>query len=171
MNYSDHEETILGKAYDSKLMKRLIPYISPFKYYVALAVFLLLLGTILQLAGPYLMKIGIDQYIEKNDFDGLLFIIFLFGAALFGQSFVRFLQMYLIEWIGQQIMYKLRIQIFSYLQRLPLSFFNKNPIGRLVTRVTTDVDTLNELFTGGFVAIFGDLFTLIGIIIVLFLSD
>ena len=163
-----HEEQILGKAYDSKLMRRLIKYIFPLKYYVLLAIFLLLLGTLLQLAGPYLIKIGIDQYIEKKNYDGLQLIILLFGATLLGQSVIRFFQMYLMEWIGQKIMYSLRTQIFSHLQRLPLAFFNRNPIGRLVTRVTTDVDTLNELFTGGFVAIFGDMFMLIGIIIVLF---
>jgi len=167
LNYEAQEEKTLGKAYDSKLIKRLFIYILPFKYYVALALFLLIIGTLFHLAGPYLLKIAIDQYIEPKNFDGLQLIIILFGAVLLGQFFVRFLQMYLMEWIGQQIMYRLRIQIFSHLQKLPLSFFDKNPVGRLVTRVTTDVDTLNELFAGGFVAIFGDIFTLLGIVIVL----
>jgi len=167
LNYEAQEEKTLGKAYDSKLIKRLFIYILPFKYYVALALFLLIIGTLFHLAGPYLIKIAIDQYIEPKNFDGLQLIIILFGAVLLGQFFVRFLQMYLMEWIGQQIMYRLRIQIFSHLQKLPLSFFDKNPVGRLVTRVTTDVDTLNELFAGGFVAIFGDIFTLLGIVIVL----
>ncbi|MBN1350067.1 ABC transporter ATP-binding protein [candidate division KSB1 bacterium] len=168
MNQHFAEETVLGKAYDSRLIKRLIPYILAFKYYVVLAIFLLLISTLLQLAGPYLIKIGIDQYIEPKNYNGLIFIIVLFGAALVGQAIVRFFQMIVIEWIGQQIMYKLRMQIFSHLQSLPLSYFDTNPVGRLVTRVTTDVDTLNELFTGGFVAIFGDIFTLVGIVIVLF---
>lgn len=167
MQYATQEETRLGKAYDSRLIKRLLTYVTPYKYHVACTLFLLLLGTLFRLAGPYLIKIAIDQYIEPKDYNGLQLIVILFGAMLLGQFSIRFLQMYLMEWIGQQIMFRLRIQIFSHIQKLPLTFFDKNPVGRLVTRVTTDVDTLNELFAGGFVAIFGDIFTLSGIVIVL----
>lgn len=167
MQYATQEETRLGKAYDSRLIKRLLTYVTPYKYHVACTLFLLLLGTLFRLAGPYLIKIAIDQYIEPKDYNGLQLIVILFGAMLLGQFSIRLLQMYLMEWIGQQIMFRLRIQIFSHIQKLPLTFFDKNPVGRLVTRVTTDVDTLNELFAGGFVAIFGDIFTLSGIVIVL----
>lgn len=167
MNYAEEEQSVMGKAYDSRLMKRLLKYIYPYRYYGLLAVILLLIMTLLQLAGPYLMKIAIDTYMAQKDLAGLKWIVLIFLGVLIARGIFQFAQNILMEWIGQKIMAQLRLHIFSHLQRLPMQFFDRNPVGRLVTRVTSDVDTMNELFTSGFISIFGDLFTLFGIIIVM----
>lgn len=167
MNHSMYEETVLGKAYDSRLMKRLFAYLYPYRFQGVLAVILLLGLSVLQLAGPYLLKIGIDRYIARDDLSGLNFIALLFLGILIIRGIFQFSQSVLMEWIGQKIMAKLRLEVFSHLQRLPMAFFDRNPVGRLVTRVTTDVDTLNEIFTSGFISIFGDIFTLVGIVLVM----
>jgi ATP-binding cassette subfamily B protein len=166
-----HEEEIIGKAYDSRLMKRLLSYLNPYKIYVALAVFILFVISLLQLAGPILTKIGIDKYIAAGDFKGLNLIGVLFLAILIFGFILQFLQMYLINWIGQKVMYDMRGQIFAHIQGLSLSFFDRNPVGRLVTRVTTDVESLHQMLSSGVVAIFGDIFTLIGIVIALLILN
>lgn len=167
MNHSIYEETVLGKAYDSRLMKRMLIYLDPYRFWGLLAIVLLFLRTGLQLAGPYLIKIAIDDYIAVKDFSGVQMITLIFFGVLLLQVLVQFSQAILLEWIGQRIMAKLRLDIFSHLQKLSMSFFDRNPVGRLVTRVTTDVDTLNEIFTQGLIAIFGDIFSILGIIIVM----
>lgn len=167
MNHSIYEESVLGKAYDSRLIKRLLVYLRPYRRPGLLSIILLLVLTGLQLAGPFLIKIAIDDYMAVKDFSGIQFIAIIFAAVLLLQAGIQFTQNILLEWIGQRIMAKLRQDIFSHLQRLPLSFFDRNPVGRLVTRVTTDVDTLNEIFTEGFIAIFGDIFSLVGIVVVM----
>ena len=171
MNHTIQEEEILGKAYDNRLMKRLLSYLFPHKFYVALAVFILLLVSLLQLVGPYLTKIGIDEYIAAGDFKGLnLIAVFFLFILIFG-FILQFIQMYLINWIGQKVMYDLRGQIFSHIQKLSLSFFDRNPVGRLVTRVTTDIESLHQMLSSGVVAIFGDIFTLIGIVIIILILN
>ncbi len=165
---SAFEEETLGKAYDRQLIRRLLPFIRPYLPRVLLAVLALLAASILQLLGPKLTQVGIDQYIQNNDLPGLKIIIFYYMLVLFGLFISRFAQMYLMEWIGQHIMFDLRRAVFGHLQHLPLSFFNRNPVGRLMTRVTTDVEALNEMFTSGLVAFFGDILTLSGIIFILF---
>lgn len=167
MNHSIYEESVLGKAYDSRLMKRLLVYLRPYRLPGLLSIILLLVLTGLQLAGPYLIKIAIDDYMAVKDFSEIKIIAIIFMAVLLLQAGIQFTQNILLEWIGQRIMAKLRQDIFSHLQHLPLSFFDRNPVGRLVTRVTTDVDTLNEIFTEGFIAIFGDIFSLVGIVVVM----
>ncbi|MBN2012242.1 ABC transporter ATP-binding protein [candidate division KSB1 bacterium] len=157
----------MGKAYDSRLMKRLLTYMKPYRWQVVLAVLLMLVATALDLLMPYLTKIALDNYIIPHDAQGLLHIVWLFIWVLVFQFFFQISQAYLLQWIGQKVLYDLRIKLFRHMQRLSLSFFDKNPVGRLVTRVTTDVETLNELFSAGIVAIFGDIFLLAGIIIVL----
>lgn len=163
MNY--HEEEILGRAYDNRLMKRLLRYLRPYRFKVAVAVMLLLLFAAGELVGPYLLKTAIDQYISNNHLAGLTLIAAIYLAILILQYAVNFAQNYLTQWIGQKVMYDLRMEIFTHLQKLPLSFFDKNPTGRLVTRTTNDVETLNEMLSSGVVTIFGDVFVLIGIII------
>jgi len=148
------EEEVLGKAYDSRLMKRLLAYLKPYKLFVGLAVFILLIASLIQLAGPFLYKIGIDNYIEKGDSDGLLSICLIFVGILILEFIIQFAETYLIHWIGQKAMYDMRSEIFSHLQKLPVQFFDRNPVGRLVTRVTTDVQSLNEMLSSGAVAIF-----------------
>ena len=161
------EEESLGKVYDARLMRRLLRYLAPYRWVALSAVLLLLLLSLLQLAGPYLAKVAIDRYIGRGNFAGLTRISVIFAGILLAQFFFRVLQTYLVQWMGQNVMRDLRLEIFSHLQRLPLSFFDRNPVGRLMTRITTDVENLNELLSSGVVAIFGDVFTLAGIVIVM----
>ncbi|MGH9339944.1 MAG: ABC transporter ATP-binding protein [Acidobacteriota bacterium] len=161
---SYHEEEVLGKAYDRRLARRLLKYLYPYRGVVALSVFLLLIASALQLAGPYLTKVAIDQYIHQGDAGGLDTIALLFLGVLVLQFIFSFLQTYLMNWTGQKIMYDLRVEIFSHIQGLHIEYFDRNPVGRIITRMTTDVDVLNELFTAGVVSIFGDIFLLTGII-------
>jgi ATP-binding cassette subfamily B multidrug efflux pump len=155
-----HEEEALGKAYDARLMKRLLAYLRPYRKAVALAAFLLLLVSLLYIAVPYLMQVAIDDYIAKGDLKGLNWIALLFFGVLIAGAAVRYAQTYLTMWLGQKVLHDIRTQIFSHLQTLHLSYFDKNPVGRLVTRVTSDVNTLDEIFSAGVVTIIGDIFTL-----------
>lgn len=170
-NTNIHEEEALDKSYDSRLMRRLLSYLKPYRYQVALAVLILFLAMVLQLAGPFLTKIGIDRYIANKDFAGLNLICLMFVAILLIEFVVGVVETYVINWIGQKAMFDMRSQLFSHLQSLPVSFFDKNPVGRLVTRVTNDVQSLNEMLSSGAVAIFGDVFKLVGIVIVLLLFN
>jgi ATP-binding cassette subfamily B multidrug efflux pump len=162
-----HEEEVLGKAYDHRLMVRLLTYLTPYKSAVAAAFVLILLISALRLVGPYLTKVAIDDYIARSDMAGLAWVAGLFVLALLLQFFVTYWQIYLMNLTGQRVMFDMRRQIFGHLQELHPAFFDRNPVGRLLTRVTTDVDALNELFTSGVVAIFGDIFMLAGIMVVL----
>ena len=158
-------DDILGKAYDARLMSRLLKYLFPYKLQVCLALLLLLLIAGTRLVGPYLTKVAIDRYILNGDLQGLSYIAFIFVVVLVVQFFVTFANTFLMQWIGQKLMYDFRTKLFSHLQNLSLRFFESNPVGRLVTRITNDVEALNEVLTSGVVAIFGDIFTLIGIMI------
>ena len=161
------EEEILGKAYDSRLFKRLLVYLRPYKFHVAAGVALLLLGTLLELTGPYIMKIAIDRYIAVKIVQGLWKWVFLYVIILIIHFAIHLIQVYLMQWIGQNVVFDIRMAVFKHLQSLSLAFFDKNPVGRLVTRVTTDVETLNEWFSAGIVSIFGDIFLLTGIVVVM----
>lgn len=162
-----HEEEILGKAYDSGLARRLLLYLKPYRWIVVTSVLLLLSVSGLQLVGPYLTKIAVDQHIGSGDSAGLNRIALIFFGVLSLQFALSYLQTYLTNWTGQKIMYDLRTEIFSHIQKLHIGYFDRHPVGRLITRVTTDVDVLNELFTAGVVSIFGDIFTLLGIVIIM----
>ena len=159
-----HEEEVLGKAYDSRLARRLLSYLRPYWLIVTISVFLLLLIAGLQLVGPLLTEIAIDEHIRNGDVDGLNRIALIFLSVLVLQFFLSFAQTYLMNWTGQRIMHDLRLQIFSHIQTLHVGYFDKNPVGRIITRITSDVDVLNELFTAGVVSIFGDIFVLTGIV-------
>ena len=171
MNQYQAEEEVLGKAYDSRLMRRLIRYLAPYKLYVAVSIILLLFISVLQLAGPYLTKIAIDRYIATQDVSGLSRIALIFLAILVVTFFLRYLQIYIMQFVGQRVMFDMRMELFSHLQEMSLSFFDKNPVGRLITRLTNDVEVLNEMLTSGIIAIFGDIFSLIGIVIVMLWLD
>ncbi len=160
-----HEEEQFSKTYDAALMRRLLKYIRPIYRYMLVGVVLLLLNSGASVVGPILTKIGIDKYIANKDASGLATISLLYLSVLIAGFLVNYARTVLMEWIGQRVMYDLRVEIFSHLQRLPLAFFDRNPVGRLMTRVTNDVQALNELFTSGLVAVFGDFFMLGGIII------
>lgn len=163
------EDEILGKAYDGRLMRRLLPYLRPYQGRLIVSLVLLLGTGLLDLAGPYLTKIAIDRYIAPHRPSGLTWILALYLGSLIVGFAMRYGQNYFMQWIGQRVMLDLRAQIFSHLQRLPLRFFDKNPVGRLMTRMTSDVDALNDLLTQGVVSIAGDLVTLVGIVIVMFI--
>jgi ATP-binding cassette, subfamily B, multidrug efflux pump len=175
------EEEVLGKAYDSRLMKRLLKYLRPYTWQVALALAAIILKAGADVLGPYLTKVAIDKYLAKvpgteSPFDrwlspepwtGIAQIAFLYVGLLAFSFFLEFLQTYFMQWTGQKVMFDLRSQIFRHLQRMHIGFFDKNPVGRLVTRVTTDVDALNEMFTAGVVSIFEDVFVLAGIVVIM----
>jgi ATP-binding cassette subfamily B multidrug efflux pump len=168
---SIHEEEVLGKAYDSVLMRRLLGYLRPYKLQVAIALAAIVSASVLQLAQPYLMKIAIDRYIATGDLAGIDRIALAFLAILLASFGLEYLQTWTLQMTGQRIMFDMRMQIYRHLQRIDVQFYDRNPVGRLMTRVTTDVDVLNDLFTAGVVSIFGDVFTLAGIMIVLVTMD
>ena len=166
-----HDDEVLGKAYDGRLMRRLLGYLRPYRPQVVFAVATIVGNSALQLAPPYLTKVVIDSYIPAGDLSGLAAIAAMYLATLFASFAFEYAQTWTMQVTGQRVMFDLRMQVFSHLQRLDLKFYDRNPVGRLMTRVTTDVDVLNELFTSGVVSIFGDVFTLIGIMAVLAWMD
>jgi ATP-binding cassette subfamily B protein len=168
---STHEEEVLGKAYDARLMRRLVGYLHPYRAQVALAVFAIAGHSMVELAPPYLTKLVIDRYIPSGDLSGLALIALAYLATLVASFGLEFLQTWTMQLTGQRIMFDLRMRVFEHLQRLDLRFYDRNPVGRMMTRVTSDVDALNELFTSGVVAAFGDVFTLIGIMGILIAMD
>src|SRR5678815_5669019 len=168
---SIHEEDVLGKAYDARLMRRLITYLRPYKLQVALATAAIIGHSVLELAPPYLVKLVIDRYIPARDVNGLSLIAGLYLATLAGSFALDYVQTWVLQFTGQRIMFDIRMQIYEHLQRLDVRFYDRNPVGRLMTRVTTDVDVLNDLFTSGVVSVFGDLFTLVGIMAMMIWLD
>jgi ATP-binding cassette subfamily B protein len=162
------EEEILGKAYDARLARRLTRYLKPYRSRISLAILVLMIAKVAELAGPYITMIAIDRYITPKNLSGLPGIIGLYIAVLAMQFVMEYIEVYATQWVGQKVMYDLRMEIFSHIEHLGLSFFDKNPVGRLVTRATSDVAALNELFTSGVVAVFGDIIMLVGIIGVMF---
>src|SRR5205809_4597437 len=159
------EEEGLGTAYDSRLMRRLVTYLRPYKSYVALALALILLESSLEVALPWLTKIAIDRYIAAANIAGLTTIAVIYVLLLLIRFVCASAETYVLQNTGQKIMYDMRMQVFRHLHTLAPSFYDKNPVGRLITRVITDVDVLNELFSAGIVSIFGDIFTLSGIMV------
>ncbi|HTM25850.1 MAG TPA: ABC transporter ATP-binding protein [Vicinamibacterales bacterium] len=161
------DEDIVGKAYDARLMRRLLAYLRPYSIHALLALAAIIGNSALQLAQPYLMKIAIDRYIPASDVAGMNSIALAFLAIIAASFCLEFTQTWLLQNTGQRIMFDMRMQIYQHLQRLDLRFYDRNPVGRLMTRVTTDVDVINDLFTSGVVSVFGDVFTLAGIMIVM----
>jgi ATP-binding cassette subfamily B protein len=166
-----HEEEALGKAYDSRLMRRLLRYARPYRGLVFASLGLLMADGMLQLVGPALTQRVIDVAIPRNDIRLVITSAALFAATLLFQFAFTYGETMLTSLLGQRVMRDLRIEIFAHLQRLSISFFDRNPVGRLVTRVTSDVESLNELFTAGVVAGIGDLFTLLAISVAMLLVD
>jgi ATP-binding cassette subfamily B protein len=166
-----HEEDALSRTYDARLMRRLLVYLSPYKTLVAAALVLLFAEGALQLAGPLFTRRVIDVAVPTRDSAAILRYTLLFGGALVAQFFCSYGNAMLTALLGQSVMRDLRIEIFAHLQRLSIAFFDRNPAGRLITRVTSDVEALNELFTSGVVSGLGDVFTLIAIGVAMFLMD
>jgi ATP-binding cassette subfamily B protein len=166
-----HEEEALGKAYDARLMRRLLTYLRPYKGTVALALLLLLIGSALVIVGPWLTQLAIDEAIPNGDRDLLNTLALAFLGTVLAGFALQYGQRLLTTWLGQRIMYDLRTQLFGHLQRLDLRFYDRNPTGRLITRITSDVETLNELFSSGIVTVFGDIFALIFIVAAMLRMD
>ena len=164
---SIHDEDVVGKAYDARLMRRLLQYLRPYAGAALLALAAIIAASVLQLAQPYLMKIVIDRYIPARDLPGVDRVALLYLLILVAAFGLDFSQTWLLQLTGQRIMLDMRMQLYEHLQRLDLRFYDRNPVGRLMTRVTTDVDAINDLFTSGVVSVFGDVFTLAGIMIVM----
>jgi len=166
-----HEEEILGKAYDAKLMRRLVKYLAPYKWKVVLAVVITVLVSALGPLRPYLTMIAIDKYITHGDYSGLAGIVAIIVSTLVVQSIFQYGQTLVTSWIGQQTVYDLRRELFAHLQQLSMRFFDKNPVGRLVTRLTNDVEVLNELFSSGIIMIVADVFVVLWIFIFMFFTS
>ncbi len=172
------EEEVLGKAYDSRLMRRLLTYLRPYRWQVTIAITSIILKSFCDVLGPYLVKVAVDRYLaptkglasglwswlSPSPVHGIAQISVIYLGLLVLTFLFEFLQTYFMQWTGQKVMFDLRSQIFRHLQRMHVAFYDKNPVGRLVTRVTTDVDALNEMFTSGVVSIFEDFFVLMGIL-------
>ena len=165
------DDEVLGKAYDSRLMRRLLGYLSPHRQSVVVALVAIVGHSVMQLAQPYLMKVVIDQHVLTGNLNGLDRIALLFLIILVTSFALEYVETYTMQMMGQRIMYDLRMQIYRHLQRLDVRFYDRNPVGRLMTRVTTDVDALNDLFAAGVISVFGDLFTLLGIMAILVFMD
>jgi ATP-binding cassette subfamily B multidrug efflux pump len=175
---ASNEEEILGKAYDNRLMKRLLKYLRPYRWKVGLALGSIVLKAGADVLGPFLTLIAVDKYLapvhqmpsmlgdwlSPNPLTGIGQIAAIYVGLICFSFLLEYLQTYFMQWAGQMVMFDLRSEIFRHLQRMHIGFYDKNPVGRLVTRVTTDVDALNEMFTSGVVSIFEDIFVLAGIL-------
>ncbi|MGH9618568.1 MAG: ABC transporter ATP-binding protein [Bryobacteraceae bacterium] len=177
------EEEVLGKAYDSRLMRRLLAYLKPYKRVVAVSLALLLIDSLLQIIGPLLTKIAVDRYLvpvthlgtipliggwlAKDPWTGISQLTLIYLCVIVLGFFFRFGQTYLMQWTGQKAMFDLRRKLMVHLQGLDVAYYDRNPVGRMVTRVTTDVGVLNELFASGLVTIIGDIVMLFFVIAVM----
>lgn len=176
------DDDVVGKAYDSRLMRRLLTYLGPYKLQVGLSASAILLKAGADVIGPFLVKVAVDTYLDRQPgarvswlgrhlpsaaVSGITDLAGLYFGALLLTFVLEFLQTYLMQWTGQKIMFDLRSEIFRHLQRMQPAFFDRNPVGKLVTRVTSDVDALNEMFTSGVLAIFEDVFVLIFIVLIM----
>lgn len=168
---SFHEEEALGKAYDARLMRRLLHYLKPHWLLVGLAVMILAAASGLEIVGPWLTKIALDDAIPGEDGHLLATLAMAYLGTMILTFLLQYAQQILTTWLGQRIMYDLRKEIFRKFQHLDLRYYDKNPVGRLITRITSDVETLNELFSSGIVTVFGDIFTLAFIVAAMLRMD
>jgi len=152
-----------GRGYDASLLRRLLGYLRPYRWWTLGAVLLLMSQSVLALIGPRLTQHALDVAVPHRDLGLLGLLTGLYLATLVVDFVVEYGGTLLTSYIGQRVMYDLRMQLFGHLQRLSIGYFDRNPVGRLMTRVTSDVETLNELFSSGVVTIFGDAFTLVAI--------
>src|SRR5438094_9101288 len=162
---SVHDDEVLGKAYDARLMRRLLQYMRPYWVQIAIAFVAIITGAAASLAQPYLIKTAIDRHIATGRLAGLDRLAVIYLLILIGAFAAEYIQTWTMQLTGQWIMFDLRMAIYRHLQRLDVRYYDRNPVGRLMTRVTSDVDVLNDLFTSGVVTIFGDVFTLVGIMV------
>lgn len=178
---SGHEEEVLGKAYDSRLMQRILQYLRSYRWQVTVALVSIVLKAGADALGPFLTLVATDRYLvpvhqqpawltnwlSPRPLTGIAEIAGIYVGLTLISFLLEYLQTYFMQWVGQMVMFDLRSEIFRHLQRMHIGFYDKNPVGRLVTRVTTDVDALNEMFTSGVVSIFEDIFVLAGIMAIM----
>src|SRR5271170_6158604 len=179
---SNTADDVVGKVYDSRLMGRLLRYLRPYKWQAGVSFVAILLKAATDVVGPFLFKVAIDNYLttrrpehpnwlarqlSPNPVTGITQIASIYLATLVFSYLLEFVQTYLMQWTGQKVMFDMRSQIFRHIQGMHVSFFDRNPVGRLVTRLTSDVDALNEMFTSGVFAIFDDVFILAGIVLIM----
>jgi ATP-binding cassette, subfamily B, multidrug efflux pump len=174
------EDEILGKAYDARLVRRLWQFVRPYRFLFLLALTLSFFGAGVDLLAPFITQLAIDRFIvplhntglsSVDRANGVFGMSVLFLLVLVAGFLLRYFQNFLLNIMGQRIMYDMRSKMFDHLQNLPLSFFDRNPVGRLMTRITNDVDALNDLFTSGSISLIGDIFTLVGIVIILLFEN
>jgi len=166
-----HEEEVLGKAYDAKLMRRLLKYLGPYRWFVVIGIALSIAVSAMEAVRPYFVKIAVDENIAHGDGHGLLITTLTFLGVMLLRGVIQYLNTYLTQWVGQRTIFDLRMQVFEHLQNLGLKFYDRNPIGRLITRVTNDIEVLNEMFSSGIVMVFSDVFTILGILYFMFSMD
>jgi ATP-binding cassette subfamily B protein len=178
--WSTASSEVAGKALDRTLLKRLLNYLRPYRYWVVASVILMLVGSLIQLAGPAIAQRAIDRFISPvggesleaaQRFRGLNLMALLYLGTVVGSFLFQYAQMYLMNVTGQRAMYDLRLQLYEHLLDLPMSYYDRSSVGWVMTRLTNDVEVLNEMFTSGVVAIFGDIFILSGIIAYMFYLD
>jgi len=179
--YSGAYSDVAGKALDRNLLRRLLSYLRPYRHLVALSVLLMLIGSLVQLAGPAIAKMAIDRYVDPaggaagialaERYRGLNIMALLYLGTVVGGFLFQYAQMYLMNLTGQKAMYDLRMQLYEHLLELPMSYYDRSSVGWVMTRLTNDVEVLNEMFTSGVVSIFGDVFLLSGIIGFMFYLD
>ena len=167
----NRSEDLKDRYKDWVLFKRVLVHLKPYAIWVIIAIFLILVVSLLNLVGPYLTKIVIDDYIKEGDMKGLDVIAAIYFGVLIFSFLLQFCQTYLMQYIGQKVMYDLRAKVFAHIHKMSFSFFDKNPIGKIITRVVNDVEVLNEMLTSGLILVFSDLFTLVGIFVVMFYLD
>ncbi|MEW6380908.1 MAG: ABC transporter ATP-binding protein [bacterium] len=160
-------DEIAGKIYDWQLIRRLLHYIVPYRLLLATTLIFLLAGAGLELVGPYLVKIAIDTYIKAGDFTGLSRICVIFLLALVLRSLLSFLESYATQLLGQRVIRDLRMELFNHVQSLSLSFFDRYPVGRIMTRIGSDVEVINEMLSDGILMVLGNVLTLLGILLVM----
>ena len=165
------DDDIIGKAYDARLMRRLLGYLRPHWRSVLLGLVVIVATSLLQLVQPWLTKVAIDEHIARGDLAGVGRVAALFLAVLAAVFVLEFTQTWISQTIGQGIMFEMRMAIYGHLQRVDVAFYDRHAVGRLMTRVTSDVDALNDLFSAGVVAVFGDAFMLAGIVGVVLWMD
>ena len=161
-------ENLEERYYDWAVFRRIVQYLKPYQTLALLSVLLLLGSSLCQLAGPYLAKLAIDDYIAVGNLEGIDQIAWIFLSVLVGGFIFQFTQTLLMQYIGQNVMKDLRRETFAHIHRMSFNFFDKNPVGKMITRTVNDVEVLNEMLTSGLILIFSDLFTLVGIFAVLF---
>ena len=164
-------DDVVGKAYDARLMRRLLTYLGPHIAAVAVAFAVILVSSLSELAQPWLTQIAIDRYIAVGNLPGLTQVAALFLALLVVGFIADYATTFIVQTIGQRVMRTIRIQVYAHLQTLDLRFYDRHPVGRLMTRVTTDVDAINDLFTSGVITVFGDVLVLVGIMIAMLVMN